>query len=121
MVDINKMPDQERQSLEDKFIRAMRIARGIFGKDAFRKRYREDATRQPINKPLFESWSVNFNQLNDEQVGKLTLRKDEIRKKFIHLMGDPRFNEAVSYATGDPKKIRLRFESIHQIIEEVLS
>lgn len=121
MAAINKLPVHERQSLENKFIRAMRIARGIFGKDAFRKRYREDAPRQPINKPLFESWSVNLNQLSDEQVGKLALRKDELRRKFINLMDDNKFNEAVSYATGDPKKVRLRFEAIHRIIQEVLA
>ena len=121
MADINKMPTQTRQSLENQFFRAMKIARSIFGKDAFRKRYKEDGPRQPINKPLFESWSVNFNRLTDEQVGKLTVRKDELRKKFIHLMGNSKFSEAVSYATGDAKKVRLRFEAIDQIIQEVLA
>ena len=123
MENINKMPDHERKELEDQFIRAMKIARSIFGKDAFRKRYKEDAPRQPINKPLFETWSVNFGQLSDEQVSKLTTDGDVLRQKFIDLMNRPdrKFNEAVSLATGDSKKVRLRFEAIEQLIKEVIA
>ena len=54
---------------------------------------------------------------------KLKARKDELLSKFIGLMNspDPHFNEAVSFATGDPKKVRLRFEAIEQLIKEVLA
>ena len=123
MKTINKMSDYEREELERCFIRAMAIARDIFGNDAFRKRYKENAPRLPINKPLFEGWSVNFNQLSDEQVGRLTLRREILRQRFIGLMNSPegKFNEAISLATGDPKKVRLRFEAIEQLIKEVLS
>lgn len=123
MADINKMSDQEREYLRKRFERAMIIAKNLFGNDAFRKRYKEGAPRQPINKPLFESWSVNFNQLSDEQVLKLMDRKKMVMVKFIGLMNSPdrRFNEAISLATGDPKKVRLRFEAIEQIIKEVLA
>jgi hypothetical protein len=123
MANINKMSNQEREHLRKRFERAMTIAKDLFGKDAFRKRYREGAPRQPINKPLFESWSVNFNQLSDEQVQKLIDRKRILMSKFIGLMNSPdrRFNEAISLATGDPKKVRLRFEAIEQIIKEVLA
>jgi hypothetical protein len=122
MADINKMSEQQRKHLQDQFERAMVIARDLFGKDAFRKRYSEGASRQPINKPLFESWSVNFNQLSDEQVQVLENRKHALRKKFIVLMNDSsrKFNESISSSTGDPKKVRLRFEAIAQLIEEVL-
>ena len=122
MADINKMSEQQRKHLQDQFERAMVIARDLFGKDAFRKRYSEGASRQPINKPLFESWSVNFNQLSDEQVQVLKNQKHALRKKFIALMNDSsrKFNEAISSSTGDPKKVRLRFEAIAQLIKEVL-
>lgn len=123
MATINKMSEPERENLESQFIRAMKIARSVFGKDAFRKRYIEDAPRQPINKPLFESWSVNFSQLNDEQVERLSACGDILRQKFIELMNSPenKFNEAISLATGDAKKVRLRFEAIEQLIKDVLA
>lgn len=123
MATMNKMPDYELEELERRFIRAMEIARKVFGNDAFRKRYKAGAPRQPINKPLFESWSVNLSQLNDEQVDKLAARGDILRQKFIDLMNKPdrKFNEAISLATGDPKKVRLRFEAIEQLIRDVLA
>lgn len=122
MADINKMPAHEREHLRSQFERTMVIAWNLFGVDAFRKRYSEGAARQPINKPLFESWSVNLSQLSDEQIQVLKQRKALLREKFIALMNDPtrKFNEAISLATGDPKKVRLRFEAIEQLIKDVL-
>lgn len=122
MADINKMSDEEREHLRRQFERTMVIAWDIFGTDAFRKRYSERASRQPINKPLFESWSVNLSQLSDAQVQILKERKELLRKNFIALMNNPdrKFNEAISLATGDPKKVRLRFEVIEQLIKDVL-
>lgn len=123
MADINRMSAQEREQLRKRFERTMVIAKNLFGNDAFRKRYKEGAPRQPINKPLFESWSVNLDQLSDEQVLKLIDRKKLLMDKFIDLMNSPdrSFNEAISLATGDPKKVRLRFEAIEQIIQEILA
>ena len=123
MVDINKMSAQERDDLAHNFIRTMRSAKAVFGRDAFRKRYKEQAPRQPINKPLFESWSVNINQLSDEQIETLVARRALLRERFIDLMNNPdrKFNEAISLATGDPKKVRLRFEAIEQLIKDVVS
>ena len=123
MVNINTLSDQELENLQQQFERAMIIAINLFGRDAFRKRYAEWTPRQPINKPLFESWSVNFNQLDDEEIEVLENRKDLLKERFIKLMNNPdrKFNEAISLATGDPKKVRLRFEAIKQLLKEVLS
>jgi len=89
MADINKMTDEERARLRDQFERTMLMARDLFGNDAFRKRYSESGPRQPINKPLFESWSVNRLRLTDEQVHTLKNRMSLLREKFIALMNDP--------------------------------
>jgi len=122
MTTINRMTEREREHLRRQFERTMIIARDLFDKDAFRKRSSHDAPRQPINKPLFESWSVNLNHLSDEQVQILRERQDVLKGGFITLMNRPdrKFNDAISLATGDPKKVRLRFEAIEQLIKDVL-
>jgi hypothetical protein len=56
---INKMSDTKINELVCKFKKAMTITVEIFGNDAFRKRYDSTATRFPVNKALFEAWSVN--------------------------------------------------------------
>lgn len=120
MADMNRMSDQELHKLTYQFLRAMIAAYDIFGPDAFRKRYELEATRYPINKALFESWSVNLSRLSDEDLRLLKARKHMLVVSFLRLMFDQDFDRAISQGTGDIKKVNLRFSAIGQIIKEVL-
>ncbi|MCY7282716.1 MAG: hypothetical protein LH679_04575 [Cyanobacteria bacterium CAN_BIN43] len=71
MAEINEMSERDINELELEFSKAMTAAYKIFGNDAFRKRSRRDASRSPINKALFESWSVSLSKLNSEQIQTL--------------------------------------------------
>jgi uncharacterized protein with ParB-like and HNH nuclease domain len=121
MININKMEDREIHSLEDQFIRAMVMSRKIFGKYAFRKLYEEDRWRYPINKALFEAWSVNFNRLTDKQFTILEKRKKILIEKFITLMHNSKFESAISQGTSNVLRVHLRFSKIEEIIQETLS
>ncbi len=125
MAEINGMSEKELNDLERKFSQAMTAAYEIFGNDAFRKRDRLNASRKPVNKALFESWSVNFSKLNHEQIQTLIERKDQLKDGFIRLMNDrevePRFDSAISQGTGDTRKVKRRFSGIEQLIQEVLA
>jgi len=125
MDEINKMNEQAINNLEMKFTKAMNAAYQIFGNDAFRKRSNLDAPRSPINKALFESWSVNLSELDTEQIQTLIERKDQLKEGFMRLMsereGDPKFESSISQGTGDTKKVKRRFSAIEQLIRDVLS
>jgi hypothetical protein len=118
---INDMESAERDRYEVRFYRAMNASFGIFGKDAFRKRYNEGDARKPVNKALFEVWSVNLDSLSDTELNLLEERKSILRDRFIELMNTKEFGNAVSQRTGDRKKVETRFRAIRQIIEEVLA
>lgn len=120
MGNLNKMDGTEIASLQRRFEIAMERAQQLFGRFAFRKRTSLDERRQPINKALFEAWSVNLDALNDRQMAVLEKRKDQLTSKFIELMNDPAFLNAVSQGTGDIKKVQMRFEEIGRIIAEAL-
>lgn len=120
MEKINKMSGEEIFSLEQRFLRAMRAAYVIFGKDAFRKRPKISSRRSPINKALFESWSVNLDHLSDRQLDMLIKRSKQVKEKFFNLMNIDEFDEAISQGTGHINKVHLRFSSIEHLIEEVL-
>lgn len=121
MADINTMSNEDRVLLKREFLRAMTAAFDIFGKDAFRKRYTFDGSRYPINKALFESWSVNLGRLNDEKLRILKERRDELQKKFVVTMvEDHAFETAISQGTGDINKVKRRFSTIERLIQEVL-
>lgn len=125
MAKINDMSEQEINNLELKFDQAMTAAYQIFGNDAFRKRSRPDAPRSPINKALFESWSVNLSKLDREQLQTLIDRRDQLKEGFIRLMNDrevdPKFDASISVGTGDTRKVKRRFGAIEQLIQEVLA
>ncbi|PDW04768.1 DUF262 domain-containing protein [Candidatus Viridilinea mediisalina] len=122
MKQINKLPQAELDRLTAEFKRAMVWAYKIFGRDAFRKRYKAEAKRQPINKPLFEAWAINLHTRSDEQLAQLVERRDLLIAKFIDLMNEDRtFDNAISQGTGDVKKVKYRFTRLGELIEEVLA
>ncbi len=121
MAEINNMDDLRIAGLRNRFEVAMRRGYQLFGRHAFRKRTSLNGRRQPINKALFEAWSVNLDAINEQQVARLATRKEVLTQKFIDLMNDPAFLNAVSQGTGDIKKVQLRFGEIKRIIQEILS
>jgi hypothetical protein len=92
----------------------------IFGDSAFRKQKRASTKRYPINRALFEVWSANIEALSPEDVDRLEARKSDLRERFLSLLYETDFADAISFGTGDPRKVRLRFSKINEIIRETL-
>jgi|LGVF01.1.fsa_nt_gb hypothetical protein len=121
MAVMNKMPDNKLKKLEDSFLRALTACNYIFGRYAFRKQYRKNASLNPVNKALFETWTVNLSGLNDDQLTELKQKKDELVNGFVDLMnGSSDFDSAVSQGTGNVAKVKLRFSEISKLVKEVL-
>jgi Protein of unknown function DUF262 len=120
---INEFSDEQRDLLRNRFYRAMRLAESVLEKHAFRKRYSEDENerRKPVSKALFEAWSVNLDALSDAEADRLVQQKNQIWPKFVELMNNRSFDQAVSQGTGDPQRVRLRFAAIRELLQDVLS
>jgi len=118
MVRLNAMTDTEREDLGRVFTRSMKAAAAIFGKTAFRK---PAAHWTPINKPLFEAWSVNLARRNEKDMLLLVERRRDVMRFFATAMQESDFEKSVSAATGDPKKVALRFARVSRVIDEVLA
>jgi hypothetical protein len=114
----NQAPQQVLDELARRFRRSMKAAYDLFGQHTFRKLvgYRI----QPINKPLFEVWSVNLDRLNDTQLKTLIDRKSEVKAKLIEVLQSTDFNSAISLSTGDTRKVKDRVSVIEKLIIEVL-
>jgi len=120
MAEINRMSSVQRQELEERFIRSMEAAFKIFGLDAFRKKYQAHGQRYPINKALFEAWSVNLDRLDDDELSKIESRRTKVMEGFVGLMHERDFEASVSSGTGDIKKVKKRFGAIRDLLHEVL-
>lgn len=109
------------ENLQGRFLRAMRAAERIFDNDAFRKRYYSNAARFPVNKTLFESWSVNLDACTDEELQILEQKKDNLKEAFMRLMReDSDFEKAVTQGTGSISRVKCRFREIRKLIQGVL-
>ena len=117
---INNMNNDERHQLATDFKKAMKAAYEIFGKDAFRKRTNHDEHRRPVNRTLFEVWSVHLARYPADALRTLVDKSEQIKQRFIHLLNtDPEFDRSISYSTGVPKQVHKRFSAIGQLLREL--
>ena len=117
----NKLDSKVLQEYENLFYKAMNTAQQIFCGDAFRKRYNEMDSRYPINKALFEAWSVALGKLDANEYSSLIRDRAVVKTKFLSLMNDDKeFEAAISQGTGSVKRVRYRFAQIENIIKECL-
>lgn len=117
MKTINDLSGEKLKEIENKFKRATNVCGAIFGDEAFRKPRKNK--KNPVNKALFEAWTFNISQLNDEQIERLKLKKEKLIEKFAQYAdSDSDFFKSISQAS---QKIEYRFTTIEKIIEEVLN
>lgn len=84
MVQGNKMNESEAQKVISEYKRTLKHCRLIFGNYAFR-RIKDDGTRGPINKALFETFTWNISQMKDESLYLLGENQDYVRAKYKEL------------------------------------
>ena len=121
MRNLGRRPKAELDALARRFIRAMRVAYDIFGDEAFRKRDKQGEASKPLNKALFEAWSVNLDALSDEEIARLIERKATLLEGFIELSHRSDFDKSLAQGTGSVAKVKLRFEEIGKLIRRVLA
>ena len=121
MKKINQMSLSERNYFSTNFKKSMRAAAYIFEKDAFRKRYDPNRAQLPINKALFEAWSVGLARRSEDEIAVLVKNREIIINEFsLLLKNDRNFHQAISDTTGSPTRVKKRFRTIEALIERCL-
>lgn len=120
MKQIDTLPAGEIERLTAEFVQAMRAAAAIFGEHAFRKQFRGQDRRLPVNKALFEAISVNLADMKSRELSLLIERRDKVQEEFINLIENAGFLQTISGGTGDVEKVRRRFASIKDLFREVV-
>lgn len=115
------LSDSILDMIEKDFDKSMRASLLIFGDDAFRKRYHKSDRRKPINKALFDSWSVSLSRLSENELNILIAKKEDLKDRFIGLLNaDDDFNKAITSGTGDKSRVKKRFMEINKIINSLI-
>lgn len=121
MSEIKKLDEIERKKMKTDFLEAMKLSKHIFNEWAFRKSDKHPQKRKPINKALFEVWSVSLAKLTDDQRKKIENKKNFIFYKSIDLVKDDEtFFNSITTSTGNKSNVAYRFSSIEKIIQETL-
>lgn len=124
MRQINVLGREDRNYIEEfrqRFKRAMIASRQVFDNRAFRKPLPNSSRRSQVSKALFEIWSVNLDRCTDEEIELLVERGSVLENWLQLLMDDTEFVIAISYSTGDPRRVQYRFDKIGEIIRETLN
>lgn len=115
---LNKKSPEELQSILSAFDRSMKLAKKIFGRWAFRKVFSTSERRKPINKALFEVWSVELARLSLSEMEIVEAKKDSVFADFVSLMNNDRsFVDSVTSATGDRGRVNYRYKKISELLE----
>lgn len=118
MSKINKLSPGELDDIQKNFQKSMNIGFDIFGDKAFRKLSGKTNKKFPVNKALFEVWSVNLSKLSDEDINKLKVCKQQLLNEFIwHVDNDKEFLASISQAAN---KVEYRFKTVEKILTKVL-
>ena len=117
---ISEITPKERSRLADAFKRAMDAGFRIFGQDTFRRRG-SSSRRSAVNKALLETWGVALANCSREEITILVSNQDTIRKASVRLMSeDDDFIAAISYSTGNQKRVEKRFSAVGNLVRSML-
>jgi hypothetical protein len=119
---LGALSEEERGAINRNFSASMCLANAIFGRWAFRKVYDKNEKRlYPINKALFEVWSILLAKLSDTERQIIQEVKDDVFNDYIKLINEDRdFVGAITSQTGNKNKIVYRFSKIEQLLRNRL-
>ena len=78
--------------------------------------------RKPLNKALFDVFSVVFAELNDEERIKIKSKKKQVVDALIDLLeNDNEFLTSVTSSTSDKGRVNYRFKKIEELVNSLLN
>ncbi|BCL29425.1 DUF262 domain-containing protein [Streptomyces aurantiacus] len=111
-----QVPDERVAELEVVFERAMHRASMVFGEHAFRKWPQGDDYRRPINRALFETWSMALADPEDAthedtSMDLFTRREAIVKAARDRMTTDVTYLNAITSSTADRHRVDYRFKA----------
>jgi hypothetical protein len=105
-----------KEDLKELFINGTSRAKQLFGKHTYRKSH-GDRQRAPINKALFEVWTVLLSKLSNDNFQKLCTNKDLFLSEYEDYLNDIDFNNFISRDSLKYNSVKERHEQLSQLIK----
>lgn len=110
-----------KESLENDFKSALKLAVDVFGNDAFRKRTDTDHSKRPLNKAYFEVITVTFSKLSEIEKEQVLANKDLLKENLITLMNSSMYSNSLSVDTGARDSVNIRFSWFKQVLNKSIN
>lgn len=107
----------DTKSLEIRFRNGMIRAHGLFDKHTFRKSYGKKR-RTPINKALFEVWTVLLSDLTDIEYKVLLSDKRAFLSEYNRLLDDNSFNYIISRDSLKYNSVQERYKQLSLLLKK---
>lgn len=120
MSHVNKMSHEEKIKCKSDFIHSMQLNLEIFEAHAFRKVERYHSRRKPLNKALFDVFSVILSRLESSQMEKLKAQKKMLKEGLISLLDDEIFYTSITSSTSDKRRVTYRFTKVSQLVNSIV-
>ena len=118
MKKLNSMEEDELGRIEKNFRNIMKYCHIIMGKYAFR-RYGNLSKRGPINKAIFELWSICLNNRTEKEINCLIKEKEVVKRKFGELLSNTDFS--IWIKAGDKYSVENRIKDTEKMLLEVIN
>lgn len=119
---INRMSQQEIDSIHDTFDRSMTICYRLLGNTAFK---RPDPQKPnsflKTNKAIFEVLSVSIAQLSENKQEILVQRKALFQNEIYSLFMNEDFIKSITSGTAKTPQVEYRHTKIQQLIKQIIS
>lgn len=119
---INKMSQQEIDSIHDAFDRSMTICYRLLGNTAFK---RPDPQKPnsflKTNKAIFEVLSVSIAHLTENEQEILVQKKNRFQNEIYSLFKDEDFIKSITSGTAKTPQVEYRHTKVQQLIKQVIS
>nr|WSW68283.1 DUF262 domain-containing protein [Streptomyces sp. NBC_00995] len=109
--DPKQVPDEKVTALEAAFERAMTHAHLVFGEHAFRKWPMVDDYRRPINRAMFESWSMALADPQHTAADLRARRTSIVKAARERMTTDVQYLNAITSSTADRFRVAYRFKA----------
>ncbi len=118
---INKMSQQEIDSIHDTFDRSMKICYKLLGNTAFK---RPDPQKPnsflKTNKAIFEVLSVSIAQLSENEQEILVQRKARFQNEIYSLFMNEDFIKSITSGTAKTPQVEYRHTKVQQLIKQII-
>ena len=118
---INRMSQQEIDSIHDTFDRSMTICYRLLGNTAFK---RPDPQKPnsflKTNKAIFEVLSVSIAQLSENEQEILVQRKVQFQNEIYSLFMNEDFIKSITSGTAKTPQVEYRHTKVQQLIKQVI-